>query len=283
MPKEALKGARAFYAEELRAIAGITGGSAVIRAFAKIQREKFLGPGPWTVRSLLGSYRTPNKNPRWLYHDVLVSLNAAKGINNGSPAFWAFLFSHLDVKPGDRILQVGAGSGYYAAILAELVGRSGRVHAVEFDGRLARRAKTNLAPWPHVNIILGDASVVDVGEIDIVVAFAGGTHPARIWLEWLAPFGRLLMPLVTDSGGGFILKAVRRRKGFAAKALSPCGFILAEGFRNKKEAVALKKALAACKGKSPTLDSLHIGQLPLSQRSRAFFSGQSFWLSKAEA
>ena len=126
MTKEALKRACAFYAEELRAIAGLAGGSAAIRAFAKIQREKLLVPGPWTVRSLLGSYRMPNKNPRWLYHDILVSLNAAKGINNGSPAFWAFLFSHLDVKPGDRILQVGAGSGYYTAILAELVGRTSR-------------------------------------------------------------------------------------------------------------------------------------------------------------
>ena len=129
------------------------------------------------------SYRTPDNAPQWLCHNVLISLDARKGINNGSPALWADLFDQLDLKLGERVLQVGAGTGYYTAILAALVGRRGRVHAIEFDKRLAVRARTNLTVWPQVNVVCGDASTSDAGEVDVVVAHAGGTHPAALWLE----------------------------------------------------------------------------------------------------
>ena len=77
-----------------------------------------------------------------------------------------------------------------------------------------------------------------------------------------------------------MLKAVLRRGGFEAKAVSHCGFILAKGFRTKSEASDLKKALASLKGKLPALHGLHVGRVPLSERRRAFFIGQDFWLSK---
>src|SRR5258705_196282 len=83
------------------------------------------------------NYRTPEKSPRRLYQNVLVSIDARKGINNGSPSLWAFLFDQLDLKPGERVLQVGAGTGYYTAVLATLVRRRGRVDAIEFEKRLA--------------------------------------------------------------------------------------------------------------------------------------------------
>ena len=45
----------------------------------------------------------------------------------------------LNIKQGERVLQVGAGTGYYTAILAELVGARGRIHAVEFEKQLAKK------------------------------------------------------------------------------------------------------------------------------------------------
>jgi len=191
-----LSQARRSFAEELRVAAPIQRNPEIVRAFATVPRERFLGPGPWLVRTDIKSYRTPDKNPRWLYHNVLISLDTRKGINNGSPGHWAFLFDQLELKRGERILQVGAGTGYYTAILAALVGRRGRVYALEFEKHLAARAHVNLSDWPQVEVICGDATTFDAGEVDVVVAFAGGTHPAPIWLERLAPQGRLLMPLL---------------------------------------------------------------------------------------
>ena len=273
--------ARRIYAEELRVAAPVGRNPAIIKAFATVPREKFLGPGPWLIRAGMKSYRTPDRNPRWVYHNVLVSLDARKGINNGSPGMWAYLLDQLNVKPGERVLQVGAGTGYYTAILATLVGKRGRVYAVEYDQRLAARARANLRDRPQAKVICGDASTFDPGEIDVVVVFAGGTHPEPLWLERLAPKGRLLMPLVTDGGGGgFMLKATRRGSGFKAQAVSLCWFILAKSFRTTREARDLKKALAPLKGTLPALRALHLGPILRAKRPQAFFIGRDFWLSK---
>src|SRR5699024_12650097 len=66
------------------------------------------------------------------------------------PSFWARNFEHLDIARGERVLQIGAGSGYYSAVLAEIVGPAGQVTAVEVDPALADRARINLESWPQV-------------------------------------------------------------------------------------------------------------------------------------
>ncbi|WP_314962622.1 hypothetical protein [Bradyrhizobium cosmicum] len=58
-------------------------------------------------------------------------------LNNGLPSFWARKLEHLDIARGDRVLQVGAGTGYYSAVLAEIVECAGRVTAIETDPMLA--------------------------------------------------------------------------------------------------------------------------------------------------
>ena len=80
-----------------------------------------------------------------LYQDLVIALDPARGVNNGSPSLHAKLLEALGPKPGEHIVHVGAGAGYYSAILAELVGPTGRVTAVEFDAALAERAKTLLS------------------------------------------------------------------------------------------------------------------------------------------
>ncbi|HEY1543798.1 MAG TPA: rRNA adenine N-6-methyltransferase family protein, partial [Xanthobacteraceae bacterium] len=60
---------------------------------------------------------------------------------NGMPSLWARIFDRLGLRPDARVLQVGAGTGYYTAVLAEIVGTRGRVTAVEADGELAERAR----------------------------------------------------------------------------------------------------------------------------------------------
>ena len=130
-------------------------------AFAAVPREPFAGPAPWSVLPVGRwcvppsgpSYiRTPDDDPAFLYQDALVALDPARGINIGEPSLHARCLDALAVREGEAVLHVGAGSGYYTAILAHLVGPAGRVHAFEIDPDLAGRAGRNLADLPWVEL-----------------------------------------------------------------------------------------------------------------------------------
>ncbi|HET7883129.1 MAG TPA: methyltransferase domain-containing protein [Acetobacteraceae bacterium] len=203
---------RAWYAEELR-FAGPIDSEVVVRAFAAVPRERFLGPGPWLSRSDTnrgGGYRvTPDADPRHVYHDVLFALDASRRINNGAPSLWAYALDHVDLSPGERVLHLGCGTGYYSAVMAELVGAGGHVTAVERDADLARRAAEALALWPWVQAVQGDGAQFDGGAQDAIVVSAGATHPPPLWLDALRPGGRLLFPLTSERLGGYMLKVTR--------------------------------------------------------------------------
>src|SRR6516225_4176882 len=144
--------ARRFYAEELRFTAHVSS-RAVVNAFAAVPREHFVGPGPWRILSpmRLGDYwTTEDADPRHLYHDVLVALDEERRLNNGQPSLWARMYDQLELSRGDHVVHVGAGTGYYSAILAEIVGRAGKVTAIEVVHGLAVWARQNLAlAWPQ--------------------------------------------------------------------------------------------------------------------------------------
>lgn len=135
--------ARHAYAEELRFTAHVRTPK-IVAAFATVPREHFVGPGPWRVRSPMGGaeyWTTDNADLRHVYHDVLIALDEARGLNNGQQSLWASLLDGLAISPGDHVLHLGCGTGYYSAILAELAGPHGTVMAVEIDAALAARAR----------------------------------------------------------------------------------------------------------------------------------------------
>ena len=138
---------RRFYAEEVQAAAALPDNPATDRlfdAFACVPREDHVQPGPWLLRSPLAGMptrRTPDSDPRHLYHNVLVALDEEQGINIGEPSLWARFLARAEIQEGASILQVGAGSGYYTAILAELAGQNGHVLATEIDGGLTTIAR----------------------------------------------------------------------------------------------------------------------------------------------
>ncbi len=280
--KDRLAAARRAFAEELRAVAPVRNNERVVEAFATVPRERFLGPGPWKI--LPGtrpsqSYTTPDADPARIYHDVLVPLDDARGVNNGQPSLWAYMFDQLGAEPGERVLQVGAGTGYYTAILAELVGRQGRVTAVEYDAELAARAAGNLEPWPQVSLIEGDGATADAGEVDVVVAFAGMTHPAPLWLDRLSEGGRLMIGLTGPDKWGFMLLATRAGEAFHARSLGPCGIIPFVG-RDADAAERFGKALARLKGEEVPVAALHRGAPPQARRREVWHRGPGFWLSR---
>jgi protein-L-isoaspartate(D-aspartate) O-methyltransferase len=238
--------ARAAFAQELRYVAHVKS-NPVIQAFGTVKRENFLGPKPWKVADMGGGYwEAPMDDPTAAYHNVLFAIDADRELNNGQPEFWARLLDLVDVRAGDKLYHVGAGTGYYTAIMAELVGKAGSVIAVEVDPDLAQRAKINLASYPNVELIAGDGTVIDPGPVDVVIVNAGATHPMPIWLSSLMPGGRLLVPLTSESGRGSVFRIDRlMRPGcFTAKVISGVGIFPCSGARTREAERTLAKVLA---------------------------------------
>jgi protein-L-isoaspartate(D-aspartate) O-methyltransferase len=279
LPDLELSVVRRLYAEELRFTAPILRNPAIAEAFASVPRERFLGPGPWHVRGTVAGpagddFVTPDADPRHVYHDVVVSISPDRRLNNGGPSLWARCFDRLAIRPGERVLHVGAGTGYYSAILAELVGGNGAVHAVEIDQALAERARGGLVTYPQVEVIAGDGRSCDAGEVDLVIASAGMTHPAPLWLDRLADGGRLLIPL-TGGWRGFLLKATRSGTAFAAEALGWVSIFPCAGGQDAAAAERLRCALA--RG-YPKLRAL-LRRAPPPDAPDCWYAGPGFWLS----
>ncbi|WP_421997970.1 protein-L-isoaspartate O-methyltransferase family protein [Reyranella sp.] len=241
-----LEQARRWFAEDLRML-GHLSDERVIDAFAAVPRELFAGPGPWRIRhSVDGYWTTPDDDPRQLYHNVLVALDETRGLNIGEPLLWATHFDRTGLEEGDRVLQIGTGSGYYTAILSELVGSTGRVDAIEIDAPLASAATRNLEGWPAAKVALGDAATPLSGRWDLVVAFAGATAPHAWWLDALADGGHLLLPLTAGNlgrGGGFMLRVERQGDLLHAQSAGWVGFYPCAGARNLQDEAALDAAL----------------------------------------
>lgn len=170
---------RAAYARQILAAASVVD-ARLEAAFSATRREDFLGPGPWPILRWLRNYvPTPDADPVYLYTNDLVGILPERRINNGQPSLHAHLIHRAAPVAGDRVVHIGAGTGYYTAILAHLAGPSGRVAGIEIDAELASRAKIYLAALPTVSIIEGDGTSVAFDEADVIYVNAGCTRPVE--------------------------------------------------------------------------------------------------------
>jgi protein-L-isoaspartate(D-aspartate) O-methyltransferase len=238
------------YAEEVCARANVHQ-EALVEAFARVPRERFLGPGPWLIAQLLNPevpFRTtPDAQIEHLYQDVAMAIDPVRQVNNGQPSFHARWMDAVAPKPGQSILHVGCGVGYYTAILAELVGPSGRVVAYEIDPDLAARARANLTQWRQVRVEVGDSSEPH-GPYDIIYVNAGTTHARQEWLSSLAQEGRLLLPLTVHRpkfpvGIGFVVCVERHGRYWPVRVVSPVGMYDCAGARDESAESQLHRLL----------------------------------------
>ena len=241
---------RRFFVEEIRAAGALPEGlmtERVLDAFTEVPREDHAGQGPWMLRSPLYGLvprLTPDADPAHLYHNVLIALNETQGINVGEPSMWANFFARTPIPEGASVLQVGAGSGYYTAILAELVGPAGQVLATEVNKKLADMASSALRHRTNVTVraINGVTDLTDTdGPFDLVVAFAGVTHPAQSWVKRLKENGRMLLPITGDNGWGAMILAERQGDAFSAITFGRCGFFPCVGARDSQTANRVDK------------------------------------------
>ena len=246
---------RQFFAEELEAVCRLRSPQ-LVNAFATVPRERFLGPGPWLVLAEnpymttatsfggtgLGLRETPDADPGRVYHNIAVAIDPARQLFNGQPGTLAVWLDTLELAPGARVLHIGAGLGYYTAIIAQAVGASGRVVAFEVDAALAAGAARNLAFLPWVDARCGDSSQVAGETFDAIVVNAGVTHPLDAWLDALSPGGRMILPITaampamgSTLGKGLVFLLTRENETtVAARALTVVAVYSAIGLRDER-------------------------------------------------
>jgi protein-L-isoaspartate(D-aspartate) O-methyltransferase len=250
---------RQAYAAEVTRSAGVRD-PRIAASFAAVPREDFVGFPPWRVGS--GAFGSDSvSDPERLYEDVLVGIDARRGINNGQPSLHAQALDALGVSEGETIVQIGAGAGYYTAILATLVGREGRVIAYEIEPDLAERAAANLARYPQVEV-RARSGVDDLPAADAIYVNAAATHPLRAWLDALKPGGRLVFPLQAAGSTGAMLIVTRPERGEAwpARLLAGVVFIACAGAQDAEMGRKLDQAFR--RGGHGRVRSLRFGGAP---------------------
>lgn len=193
-------------------------------AFATVARERYLKPPPWRIFAPGGLMDAETADPTRLYADVLVVLDRARGINNGQPSLHASWLVAVGPQAGETVVQIGAGTGYYTAILAELVGEGSRVEAYEIEADLADLARHHLADRPQVQVH-GRSGIGDLPAADVIYVAAGAAAPPTGWLESLKPKGRLVFPWQPGPDRGMTLLIRRDARGFSARPLFPVSFV----------------------------------------------------------
>ena len=153
----------------------------VVEAMKKVPRHLFIPP----------AYRSE------AYVDT--PLPIGKGQTISAPHMVAIMCELLDLKKGDKVLEVGAGCGYHAAVVAEIVGREGKVIAIERIPELAETAKRNLEAlgYDNVKVVVGDGSKGYEKEApyDKIYVTASAPKIPEPLIEQLKVGGKLVIPV----------------------------------------------------------------------------------------
>lgn len=268
---------RKFFAEFIVRGAG-SSDERLIAAFSDVPREDYVGPGPWPFFVGSGYITSIDDAPRVLYQDALIGLATDRKINNGQPSLHARCLAAAAPTDGESVIHIGAGTGYYTAILASLVGPNGRVTGFEVEQDLAARAANNLAHLPNVSVQAESANVAAMPDCDVIYVNAGATHPPAAWLDALNIGGRLVLPLTPNEGFGVMLKVTRTGEStYSAHAFIRAAFIPCIGARDDATSASLAAALERQSLKE--VRSLRRGSQP---DGTAWCIGSGWWLSTAE-
>ncbi|MCC7414326.1 MAG: protein-L-isoaspartate(D-aspartate) O-methyltransferase [Gammaproteobacteria bacterium] len=156
-----------------------------------------------------------------------VPLPIGRGQTISQPYIVALMSSLLDITPGDRVLEIGTGCGYQAAVLAAL---GAEVYSLEIIAELAERSARLLAEldYDEVTVAHGDghAGWPEHAPYQGIVVTAAAPEPPPALLEQLAAGGRLVIP-VGPRAGGQMLRCIRRRAdgGYSERDVLPVAFV----------------------------------------------------------
>jgi methyltransferase of FxLD system len=207
--------ARSRLVDELRT-RGVIRSDAVAAAFSTVPREAFI-PEVLAEHGIEAVYRDRAFPTKHDPHGMPIS-------SSSQPAMMAEMLELLGLAPGQRVLEIGAGTGYNAAVLSQLVGAEGRVTTIDIDSGIARRAKRALrAHGFRVDVRHADgrAGFAKAQPYDRIIVTASTEQLAPAWLEQLAEGGRIIVPLRLDPDADAIqLIPVFERRGQQLRSLT---------------------------------------------------------------
>jgi len=182
----------------------------------------------------------PNLPAEEVYRDEAIPTKLADGraiSSSSQPAMMAIMLEQLDLAPGQRVLEIGAGTGYNAALLGHLVGPTGRVVTLDIDDDLASAARDHLAAASSTNVQVicadGGQGYAPGAPYDRLILTAGAWDITPAWYEQLNPGGRLVLPLQLSSGPQQSIAFDRTpplvEPRFISRSARDCGFMPLRG------------------------------------------------------
>ena len=170
--------------------------TAVLAAFRTVPREAFV----------------PEPMREFAYEDGPLPIGEGQTISQ--PYIVALMIQSADIRSGDTVLEVGAGSGYAAAVISRI---AGRVIAIERQHDLVEVAAERLRrlAYDNVRIVEGDGTrgCPEEAPFDAILAAASGSHVPRPLVEQLAPGGRIVMPIGDPGGVQELVKVTKQEDG----------------------------------------------------------------------
>ncbi|MCH8026402.1 MAG: methyltransferase domain-containing protein [Chloroflexi bacterium] len=192
----------------------------VAAAFATVPRHEFV----------------PDQPKKDVYTDRAFITKQVDGVPTSSssqPSIMALMLEQLDVAPGMRVLEIGAGTGYNAALIANLAGPDGRVVAVDIDPEVAEGARTHLDAAGyngHIEIVTADGGFghPPMAPYDRIIATAGCWQIPQPWIEQLAEGGLIVLPFRLN--GAHVSLALRKHGDeLLSVRAEMCGFMPLRG------------------------------------------------------
>ncbi len=158
------------------------------------------------------------------YRDNALPISANQTISQ--PYIVAKMTELLELKPSDRVLEVGAGSGYQSAVLAKLVSA---VFAIERIPALAAEANERLRALGIANVSVNCADGTNGWEMyapfDKILVAAGGPEVPRPLLDQLKVGGKLVIPIGADQKSQSLVRVTRTPNRFVNEEFGPCSFV----------------------------------------------------------
>ncbi|MBK7586643.1 MAG: cobalamin-dependent protein [Myxococcales bacterium] len=158
-------------------------------------------------------------------HDRALALSEDGGSTISALHAYALAYRALGLEPGAHFVDLGGGTGYGAALAAEIVGAEGSVLSLELDPAMAALARENLAQYPQARLLENDAHSVELwrGSARVYAGFAVADIPTS-WLDAL-PVGGVLVAPVGDATQQVMTRIERRAEGFARQSLGPVRYV----------------------------------------------------------
>lgn len=192
-----------------------------------------------TVAEALSTVRrhvfVPDRSLKAVYRDEAFITKQLDGVpvsSSSQPSIMAVMLEQLELEPGQRVLEIGAGTGYNAALLASLVKHRGRVTTVDIDPETAARAKAHLRSegFNNADVVTADGGLgyADGAPYDRIIATAGCWQVPPAWVDQLKDGGLLVLPLRLN--GAHISLALRKHgEDLISTSAATCGFMPLRG------------------------------------------------------